>query len=112
METYSSSSSVATCCAVVMAASDSRDSCGCRAGATGRGNRSTGVRLQRGSGGLDADSFQQRRGDPFVRQQRDSRWAGLMRGCRRLSPPVGPMSGQPATWLWVKDSTPASVRVE
>ena len=72
VETNSSSISVASCCAVVMAASDSRDSCGCALAPLICGQPvDKALGLGADSGGLDADSLQQRRGDPVVlRQQR------------------------------------------
>ncbi|CKV10324.1 Uncharacterised protein [Mycobacterium tuberculosis] len=53
VETYSSSSSVASCCAVVIAANDSRDSCGCVLAPVACGKRSSAD-----GGGLDTDSLQ------------------------------------------------------
>ena len=67
VETYSSSISVASCWAAVIAASDSRDSCGVDAGAGGAGQPVEQVlRLGPDGRGFDADGLQQWGGNAVV----------------------------------------------
>ena len=82
VETYSSSISVANCWAAVMAASDSRDSCGCEVAPLLVGSRSTrccaSVRMVAGSTPTASSSGPAM---PSVCvSSANSRWAGLISG--------------------------------